>query len=109
VQQRLGAIGTVFYRDAELNLYIQEALRFFNALTGFWRGRLLITTVANRVWNPLSSSLTSGMRVSFNDHPLSPTTLAISILAVVIGKARRLRVEAMFRLNQRCGHLRDCN
>jgi hypothetical protein len=75
VQQRLGAIGTVFYRDAELNLYIQEALRFFNALTGFWRGRLLITTVANRVWNPLSSSLTSGMRVSFNDHPLSPTTL----------------------------------
>lgn len=75
VQTRLGAIGPVFYRDAELNQYIQEALRFFNSLTGFWRGRLLITTVANQPWYGLSSSLTSGMRVSFNDHPLSPTTL----------------------------------
>lgn len=35
--------GQVFWSPAELNLYIAEALRTFNALTGYWRGDFLFT------------------------------------------------------------------
>lgn len=70
LRERLGNTLTAFYRDAELNGVLQEALRSFNLLTGFWRTRQLIPTVANAHWYVISGSITSSLRVSFNDHPL---------------------------------------
>ena len=71
LRERLGTTLAAFYRDAELNGIIQEALRSFNLLTGFWRTRQLLATVAGRHWYVISGSITSSLRVSFNDHPLT--------------------------------------
>ena len=70
LRERLGSTLTAFYRDAELNGVLQEALRSFNLLTGFWRTRQLLPTVAGQHWYVISGSITSSLRVSFNDHPL---------------------------------------
>lgn len=73
--ERLGLLGSTFYRTDELNRYIQESLRFWNLATGFWKARTTITTVANQSWYALPNSITSGLRVSFQSFPLSPSSL----------------------------------
>lgn len=77
LQNQLGAASTTFWIDAELNFYINETLRLFNALTGYWKTPILLgtgspaATVANQVYYTIpSATLTSGMRVSFNGQPL---------------------------------------
>jgi hypothetical protein len=72
---RLGGAGQTFWRTDELNGIIQEALRVWNSLTGFWRTRQLITTVADQTWYVVAGSITSSLRVMFNDHPLLPSAL----------------------------------
>lgn len=75
MRNRLGNAAATFWRDDELNVaVIQPTLRLFNLLTGFWKTRALFNTVANQVWYPLPSSITSGLRVSWRDFPLSPTS-----------------------------------
>lgn len=76
--ERLGPAGTVFWRTAELNAYINETLRCWNMLTGYWRGKVNVTpagTVANQVWYSLPAPMTSGMRVTFNNVPLNVASL----------------------------------
>lgn len=73
VRNQLGT-NTLYWRDDEINKLIQEALRFFNLLTGFWKTRATITTTANTVWYKLPSSITSNLRVSWRDFPLMPAT-----------------------------------
>jgi hypothetical protein len=73
--QRLGGAGAKFWTTAELNTYIQESLRVFNSLTGFWRTRLLLPTVANQVWYPVSGTVTSSLRVAWNNFPLNPVSM----------------------------------
>ena len=82
IQDRLG--NTVFWRVDELNRSIQESLRVWNSLTGFWRRRALITgagtafptgTVADLVFYDLPNTLTSKMRLLFNNKPMDPTSL----------------------------------
>src|SRR5512147_49845 len=75
LNDRLGGAALPFWTDDEKNGLLQESLRTFNLLTGFWRTRQLIVTVANQVWYVINGSITSTMRVAFNSHPLSPVAL----------------------------------
>lgn len=79
LQARLGTAGTVFWRDAELNAIINETLRTFNALTGFWKGTVDICsgagTTADHVWYTVPGTLTSSCRILFNGVPLMPTSV----------------------------------
>jgi hypothetical protein len=50
---RLGDPNKVFFLDAELGLYLIDALRTFNALTGFWRQRAEFPSVANQIFYDL--------------------------------------------------------
>lgn len=80
VQEQLGAAATTFWRNDELNRIIQEALRVFNACTGFWKTRLLLNTTLTGgipdVWYVIDGTITSSMRVAFNGIPLTPSTIA---------------------------------
>lgn len=73
--ERLGGAGTTFWTTDELNGYIQESLRVWNSLTGFWRTRQVITTVANQVWYTVAGTITSSMRVAFNNQGLIPSSM----------------------------------
>lgn len=52
---RLYDIGQVFWSPPELNQYLTESLRTFNALTGFWRGDFLFPLVQGTVWYDLTA------------------------------------------------------
>lgn len=69
-----GGLATSFWRDDELNKIIQEALRFYNLLTGFWKVRATLTTTTSP-WYSLPGTITSSMRVSFNEFPMTPTSV----------------------------------
>lgn len=79
VQNRLGAASTTFWREAELNALIQDSLRTWNALTGYWKDKIDICsgagTTANRVWYTVPGTLTSACRVDFNEIPLDSTSI----------------------------------
>jgi len=70
-----GTLASAFWRDDELNKVIQESLRFFNLLTGYWKTRVALPTTAGTVWYSLPGTITSGMRMSFNGFPLRPEGL----------------------------------
>jgi hypothetical protein len=73
--ERLGGAGTSFWRTDELNGIINESLRVWNSITGFWRTRQLITTSVDTVYYLVNGTITSSLRVSFNDHSLIPSGL----------------------------------
>lgn len=76
VRFQLGNAAPVFWRDDELNVsVIQPALRLFNLFTGFWKTRVIFNTTANQVWYSPPSSITSSLRVSWRDFPLSPSSI----------------------------------
>lgn len=54
VANRLYDPGMVFYVPAELTLYIQEALRTFNALAQYWRDEFLFTPTDDVQWYDLT-------------------------------------------------------
>lgn len=53
IANRLFDPTMTFWVSAELTLYLQEALRTFNALTSYWRNDFLFPTVANATWYDL--------------------------------------------------------
>lgn len=75
VYERLGQSSNQFWRDDEINRYIQEALRVWNSLTGFWSVQLFLTTVANQPWYTLPGTITSATRVEWNGQPMSQSSL----------------------------------
>jgi hypothetical protein len=62
--------GTPFWSDTEANRAINESLRWWNLLTGYWRKMETITTVANQVFYSLSSTLIMPCRVHFSSYPM---------------------------------------
>jgi len=70
-----GGLATAFWRDDELNQIIQEALRFYNLLTAFWKIRATLSTTANTSWYSTPGIITSNMRVSFNGFPMTPASV----------------------------------
>ena len=79
LQSRLGAAGTTFWRDAELNMLIQLVLREWNALSGYWKGKVDLCsgagTTANQVWYTVPGTMTSTCRVDYNEQPLQASSI----------------------------------
>lgn len=65
-----------FWTDDELNANINESLRTWNCLTGQWKQRVTLTTIARLPYYSLAGSLAFGMRIEFG----SGLTLAQSSL-----------------------------
>lgn len=75
VYERLGQASNQFWRDDEINRYIQEALRVWNSLTGFWSEQVFLSTVANQPWYTLPGTITSATRLEWNGQPMSQASL----------------------------------
>lgn len=59
-----------FWTPAEVIGFINESLRLWSILTGYWKKRLPLTTQSTLPYYSLASYLTFGMRVEFNSVPL---------------------------------------
>ena len=70
-----GGLASSFWRDAELNFIIQESLRFYNLLTGYWKTRAILPTTAATVWYTTPGIITSNMRVTFNGFPMRSASM----------------------------------
>lgn len=72
--ERLSDTGNVFFTDtatySEIGGYIQEALRTFNAMTGYWRNRGTFATDANTAWYDLATKLSSLRGYTLYDRDL---------------------------------------
>src|ERR1700685_4344092 len=62
-----------FWPQAELLLYIQEAMRTFNALTAYWRGDFTFPAVANTRWYDITNTGTAPNTL----RPLTLTTVSL--------------------------------
>jgi len=68
--------NTRFYRTDEVNRLINEALRTFNALTGYWKVRVgPIATVADQVFYALPGTMTNPMVAQWNGKSLQFASL----------------------------------
>ena len=64
--------GTPFWDDEESRRALNEALRFFNLLTGRWRSRETIATVTTLAHlYQTSSAMLYRMRMTFNGYPVA--------------------------------------
>lgn len=63
-----------FWTEAELVLYLNEALRVWNVMTWQWRGSSMIPTVTAQIYYDTSTFL-NVTRVVYNGIPLSLTSL----------------------------------
>ena len=52
---RLYDPSQVFWTAAELQMYVAEALRTFNALTSYWRGDFVFPSIASTTWYDLTA------------------------------------------------------
>lgn len=50
LSQRLYDSGMVFWTSAELDVYLNEALRTWNSFSNFWRAEFTFPTVASQAW-----------------------------------------------------------
>lgn len=74
VYERLG--NTAFWRNDEVDRYIREALKIWNVMAGFWRGRVdLGLTLIGNPWYELPVGLSYVLRVEVNQHPLGSSSL----------------------------------
>jgi hypothetical protein len=65
-----------FWTAAEQTKLINEALRTWSCLTGYWKARIVLTTNSNlSPYYNIAGSLTFGMRVEFDGSPLTPSSL----------------------------------
>lgn len=68
--------NSAFWRIDEATRILQEALRVFNCLTGFWRTRVDAgLTVAGQVYYPTPAGLSYILRVEVDEVPMSSTSL----------------------------------
>ena len=59
-----------FWSDAEADRAINEALRWWNLFTGYWRKVEVILTTVNTVFYSLSSTIILPARVNFSTFPM---------------------------------------
>src|SRR5438309_1064099 len=55
LSERLADTAKTFWTDTELGLYLTEALRTFGLLSGFWRARGALRTIANTVFYDITT------------------------------------------------------
>lgn len=70
------ADGSPFWTDSEATDAINEALLVWNALTGFWKITITITTTAGNWDYALPASLVFGARAEFNGVPLNLASIS---------------------------------
>jgi hypothetical protein len=64
-----------FWTTQELTTYLNEAMRIWSALTGYWKKRVLLTTRATLPYYNLAGYLVFGAHVEFNGTPLIQSTV----------------------------------
>lgn len=64
-----------FWSTHEQTKFVNEALRTWSALTGYWKGRITLPTRSTLPYYSIAGSLTFGMRVEFNGRPLIPSSV----------------------------------
>jgi hypothetical protein len=64
-----------FWTDIEANNALNEALRVWNSLTGYWKRRITIETTAGNFEYALPDTVVFGTRVEFNNNPLTQSSL----------------------------------
>ena len=64
-----------FWTTAELTAYLNEALRTWSCLTGYWKKRVVLQTRPNAPYYNVAGYLTFGMHIEFNSVPLLPATV----------------------------------
>lgn len=64
-----------FWSNEEARTAINEALRVWNMLTGMWKRRETITTIANQVWYSLTSTMVYELRMDFGMKPMELTSI----------------------------------
>lgn len=62
--------GLPFWAPADELDALNEAIRYWNLLTGQWKSRTLVTTTANQWFYSVSGLLTFQFRLTFNGRPL---------------------------------------
>lgn len=67
--------GSPFWSNTEDLDAINESLRSWNLLTGMWKTRVVMPTVANQVWYTLASSLVYDLRMDFGSYPMEISSL----------------------------------
>jgi hypothetical protein len=67
--------STIFWTAEESRLAINEALRVWNLLIGFWKARVILPTVAGQTWYPTPAPLLYPVRMDFGNAPLVLTSL----------------------------------
>jgi len=67
--------STPFWSNEEARLAINEALRVWNALTGFWKSTGTANTSAGSPYVTVPGALTFGTRVTLSNSPLTPTSI----------------------------------
>lgn len=77
LRERIGATEglALFWTDYDLDVCLREATRTWNLLTGQWRGRVVLATVASSPFLTLPSTLTWAARLEWLGVPLEPTSL----------------------------------
>ena len=58
---RLDDPSKIFWVDAELGIYLTEAIRTFGLCSAFWRERGTLPTVAGTVYYDINQLLTNGV------------------------------------------------
>ena len=56
LQTRLAETTGVYWDTTELTYYVRQAIREFQVLTGFWRAKIQVPTVANQAFYDLSAA-----------------------------------------------------
>jgi len=67
--------GLPFWDPTEAADRFNEALRWWNLLTGTWKTKLLQATVANQIYYSVPGGMTFGFRVSWNGKALLPDSV----------------------------------
>lgn len=67
---RLYDPAQIFWAPAELNLYITESLRVWNALTAFWRSDFTFPSVANQTWYNIPTLVNTLRPLTVTDRDL---------------------------------------
>src|SRR5215831_546298 len=65
-----------FWTDPEALLAFNEALRVWNTLTGWWKRRVSLTTIASAYYYALPATLVYRMRVEVNGKALFNSSLS---------------------------------
>lgn len=64
-----------FWTTTDADLAINDSLRMWSCLTGFWRETASAIQVGNDPYVVLAAPLAQGVRVSYGNYALQPTTL----------------------------------